>query len=315
MIKTLVLYESRYGFTKMIAKQLSLILGPAKCCRIEEQDSRYQNYDYIILCAPVYSERIDSRILSFVLQNSAGLKQKKVIALCTCLAVNFKDKYIKPLSDILGESILFSAAIPGELIIEKLNESDFELLKGFGHNTGFMLKDYRLFEQDKFITMVLGIKQRVEQSLNAWEDKRLFSYFEAFLKEHNTCVLSTGYGTRIRATPIEYIYRDGLIYLISEGGEKFANILLNKNVSIGIFNSYQNMNQLGGMQITGTAAMVGIGSEEYISFLKEKGLDYEKVIKFPVVLNLIRIKISKIEFLWSEFKAMGLETKQIASLK
>nr|WP_314465046.1 hypothetical protein [uncultured Clostridium sp.] len=31
MKNTLVLYESRYGFTKMTAKQAALVLGPGKC--------------------------------------------------------------------------------------------------------------------------------------------------------------------------------------------------------------------------------------------------------------------------------------------
>ena len=58
---------------------------------------------------------------------------------------------------------------------------------------------------------------------------------EKFIKSHNTCALATGYDDKIRCTPIEYLYLTGMFYIISEGGEKFANIMLNKNVSLSIF--------------------------------------------------------------------------------
>ena len=99
--------------------------------------------------------------------------------------------------------------------------------------------------------------------------------------------------------------------MISEGGLKFANILQNSNVSVAVFNEFQGMNQLRGMQIKGTAEIIETGSTQYLEFLAMKNLDYEYVGKLPVALHLIRIKIEKIEFLWSGFREMGVDVKQI----
>lgn len=99
--------------------------------------------------------------------------------------------------------------------------------------------------------------------------------------------------------------------MISEGGQKFANILQNPNVSVAIFNEFQGMNQLRGMQIKGMAEIIETGSTQYLEFLTMKNLDYENVRKLPVALHLIRIKIEKIEFLWSGFRKMAVDVKQI----
>jgi hypothetical protein len=104
---------------------------------------------------------------------------------------------------------------------------------------------------------------------------------------------------------------NGFFYILSEGGEKFANILRNPKVSLCIYNEYQGMNELGGIQITGSAELVGTGTGEYTSVLNKKGLDLDKINKLPISLNMIKITISKMEFLWSEFAKMGYDVKQI----
>ena len=101
------------------------------------------------------------------------------------------------------------------------------------------------------------------------------------------------------------------MYFLSEGGEKFANILLNPNVSAAVFNEFKGMNQLRGMQIKGTAELIETGSDEYREFLLLRNLKYENVMKLPSTLHLIRVRISKIEFLWSAFREMGANVKQI----
>ena len=52
----------------------------------------------------------------------------------------------------------------------------------------------------------------------------LMAKAEEFLAAHNTCALATGHGGQVRCTPIEYTYRQGCFWLLSEGGEKFRNL-------------------------------------------------------------------------------------------
>lgn len=315
MVRTLILYESKYGFTERIARNLALILGPAKYCRASEAGNDSKNYDVVVICTPAYLEMPDKRILEYLYQNADWIKQKKVILLCTCLSVSNADQYIKVLKDILGLSVVFYAAIPGDLIIEKISSSDRVLIKKFCSYTGLEFKDFKLFNKEKFVELALEIKKIKDHGQRVLERDRLKEYVDEFIAKHNTCTLTTGYAEKVRATPIEYIYRDNALYILSEGGEKFANIILNPNVSIGIFDGYVDMNKLGGMQIKGTAEIIDIGDEEYISVLMQKNLDYDKIKSLSINLNMIKINISEIEFLYSKFNQMGYDTKQLLHVK
>lgn len=311
MQMTLILYESNYGFTEMVAKNLSLILGPAKCCRASEFKGDGNGYDTIVICTPVYLEGANSKIVEYVSKNSDWIKQKKVILICTCLAVNMVHQYLKPLYAVLGESIVLQSAIGGRLILNKLNSRDHDIIRQFCNKTGFSFKDYDLFDMEKFIELALHIKTIKDSSKKPVEPELLKKYIAEFITNHNTCTLATGQGDNLRATPIEYIYKDNYLYFLSEGGQKFANILLNPNVSVCIYDAFKSMNELGGMQITGTAEILDIKSEEYSSILAYKGLNPDKISSLPVALNLIKVRTSKFEFLWSEFSKLGYSTKQI----
>ncbi len=285
MTKTLVIFESKNGFTKKIAEEVSLILGPAKCIRLSELENQNKDYEYIVLCIPVHSETIESSTLEHIYKNSDWLRQKQIIVLFTCRLENSNSRHLQPFKDIFGQSIIFSSFVSNEP-----------------------------FEKEKFIELVLNIKKVKDQGGKALEEEKLKQYVEAFLNAHNTCSLSTGYGKSVRATPIEYIYSDEALYVLSEGGEKFANILLNPNVSVGIFNDYKNMAQLSGMQITGYAEIIDIGCDEYRSVLALKSLKYAQIVSLPIALNMIKIHIRKVEYLWSGFRELNCDAKQILIL-
>ncbi len=311
MERTLILYESKYGFTEYIAKSLSLILGPARYCKVSEFKEDYKKFSAIVICTPVYLESVDKNIIEFVSKNAEWIKQKKVILLCSCLAKNLADKYLKPLTDILGDSVCLQSYIGGELILSKLSGEDYELMKSFSNKTGFPLNDCKLFDQNAFVELALNIKKIKDRSSKTLNERELKVYITDFIKNHNTCALGTGRNVAVRSTPIEYMFIDECIYIVSEGGEKFANIIINQNVSISIFESYRSMSKLAGMQIAGVAEIIEIESDEYISVMINRGLNIEEVISLPVALNLIKVHIKKIEFLWSGFAELGYDTKQI----
>ncbi len=279
MQATLILYEGRYGFTEMVAKNLSLILGPAKHCRACEFKENGDSYDTIVICTPVYFEGADCDMIEYVSKNSDWIKQKNVILIWTCLAANMAHQYFNPLNAILGESIVLQTAVG----------DDMHML----------------------IEFALNLKKIKDHSKNPVEPQLLNKYIDGFIATHNTCTLATGQGNHIRATPIEYLYKNNYIYIFSEGGLKFANILLNPNISVCIYDAYKSMSELGGMQITGTAEIIDTKTDEYLSALLYKGLNPDKIYSLPIALNLIKIHIQKVEFLWSEFSRLGYSTKQI----
>lgn len=288
MLKTLILYESKFGFTEKVARDLSLVLGPAFCSRASQFTGNWEQYDYLVICTPVYASRIDGDVLKAVLANAEQIQRKKVVLICTCSREEEADRYLKPLQDRLGDSVVLSSAIGSE------SECD--------HDSNL----------EKLIALAMKIKELKDQSYIAVsKDETIKKSIDDFLQRHNTCALATGHDGIVRATPIEYTYRNGLIYLLSEGGEKFAHILLNRWISLCIYDEFKGMNQLGGIQITGIAERIDIGCDEYCTVLREKGLDVNKIITMPISLHMIKITITKIEFLWSEFSRLGYEIKQI----
>lgn len=71
------------------------------------------------------------------------------------------------------------------------------------------------------------------------------------------------------------------------------------------------MGNLKGLQISGVAKIIDIGSKEYKKIMKIKKIKEENLKNFHINLNMIRVDINKIEFLNSDFKKMGFDIKQV----
>ncbi len=239
------------------------------------------------------------------------LSQRKVALICVCIAEQLAGRYLEPLSSVLGQNVVLKSGICGEMDMDKLSSCDRALIEGFFRNAKTSPGSLNKFDKSSFDMLALRIKEMKDEGCSRIDDDLLRKHIEDFLAEHNTCVLATGSGDRVRATPIEYMFIDGYIYMLSEGGEKFANILMNPGVSIGISDPYKSMSDLAGMQISGTAKVIEMASEEYKSILGKRKLDYEKILSLPMALNLLKIDIGKVEFLWSGFGKLGYDVKQI----
>ena len=138
----------------------------------------------------------------------------------------------------------------------------------------------------------------------------LLPHIENFIGAHNTCALATGAGEFVRCTPIEYNYYDGKFWLLSEGGRKFLALKDNNNVSLAIYDPYIGLGKLAGMQVTGKASFVETWSEEYLCLLAYKKISVESLKKLTHPLYLICITPTRIDYLWSEFKALGYDVRQ-----
>lgn len=159
-----------------------------------------------------------------------------------------------------------------------------------------------------------------EKAASYWEEKdaqsvkmepgALWVEMEKFIQEHNTCALATGCDDFVRCTPIEYSYRHGKIWLLSEGGLKFRALKNNKNVCLAIYDPYSGFNTLGGMQISGTAKLVEPMSEEYLELMAYKKISVDNLRKLQHELYLICVTPTQIDFLWSGFKKMGYDSRQ-----
>lgn len=66
---------------------------------------------------------------------------------------------------------------------------------------------------------------------------------EAFLTSRNTCALACGAGDFVRCTPLEYVWRDGAIWIFTEGGLKLHALRKNLRVSLAAFEPYAGFGQ------------------------------------------------------------------------
>lgn len=306
MNNTYIVYESKYGCTQDIAKNLAMILGPAKYCTTGQWNKEYETSDFIVIGSPIYYEQVDQKIYDFVKKNIDWLQHRKVSLFCVSLMSQGAEKYLEPLKDILGECVVSMKALGGRLELSKLDAQDFWSMQNFSRTYGFSFKDKDQYDIKQIIDYGLSIKKERDCYVEI-PKKELKTYVEQFLLEHNTCTLCSGYNRLVRGTPIEYTYKEGYLYLLSEGGTKFANLLLNEQVSIAVYEVYTGMNNLAGMQITGSAQIIEDDSKDYRLFMVEKGIEENQL---PSPLHLIKIKIEKVEFLWFEFKKMGYGIKQ-----
>ena len=58
MIRTLVLYSSKYGSTKDAARIIALITGPAVYCSVDEFKPEYREFEFVVIGSPMYQEKL-----------------------------------------------------------------------------------------------------------------------------------------------------------------------------------------------------------------------------------------------------------------
>ena len=138
----------------------------------------------------------------------------------------------------------------------------------------------------------------------------LRSAIDAFLAGHNTCALATGSGDFIRCTPLEYAWRDGAIWIFSEGGLKFRGLKENRNVSVAVFEPYDGFGKLASAQVMGTAELVPAGDPAFAEAAAAKGIPATALEKVADRLHLIKITPSHIDLLRSDLKAQGYDARQ-----
>ncbi|SFR55983.1 pyridoxamine 5'-phosphate oxidase family protein [Anaeromicropila populeti] len=143
----------------------------------------------------------------------------------------------------------------------------------------------------------------------------LNDWLKEMIGHHNTCTLCTGFGTNIRATPIEFTYHEEAFYFLSEGGEKFANLAVNPNVCIALYQEYSGFDKLEGIQVCGAAMFVDLFSEEYNTVITKRQLTPEQLKKLPVTLHMIKVLPHRFELLNSLFRKSGYEAKQVKELE
>jgi len=169
-------------------------------------------------------------------------------------------------------------------------------------------------DPESFIAAGLALRRRFLRTAPGMPAEELRALIFAELAARNTCTLCTGHGDEVRATPIEYLLLDDRLYLLSEGGEKFAHLHLNPHVSVAVYDPYVSMDALFGLQLSGRATLVPPGSPESDRVLEARGLSASRLARLPVLVHLIRIDLEEAELVSSEAKRRGFAARQRTSL-
>ena len=133
---------------------------------------------------------------------------------------------------------------------------------------------------------------------------------DGFLAAHSTCALATGSGDFVRCTPLEYAWRDGAIWIFSEGGLKFHGLRDNKNVSVAVFEPYTGFGKLASAQVTGAAEIIDADDPAFAAAAAAKGIPAAALEKVAARLHLIKVSPSRIDYLSSDLKAQGYDARQ-----
>jgi hypothetical protein len=146
----------------------------------------------------------------------------------------------------------------------------------------------------------------MEKELNREELQRLIV---DLLIEQTLCVIATCSENLPRASTVEYFPIATTIYILTEGGVKIENIHHNPNVSVAIHAPFAGWQTVRGLQMTGIAEIGRRGSSVY-----EEGLDaFNKrrghISNVPDIMNIIKVKPSKIEYLDTAIANKGFKVR------
>ncbi len=166
--------------------------------------------------------------------------------------------------------------------------------------------------------------EEYKQAANYWieidkkgphvEREVLLQRMERYIKENDTCALATAYNGNVRCTPIEYVYHEGNFYIFTEGGEKFANLEHNKNVSLAIFDKFQGFHKLHSVQVFGIAEIIDRKTDKYSEIAAVKGLKPERLEAMNHILHLIKIRPTEMNYIDSTLKQEEMSIRQKITL-
>lgn len=308
---TLILYESTYGIGEIVANSICPVLGPAKSFDINDIPQNIKYYSNIVLIFSFYEQDDYEKILKYIENNKDDFNKKRVAIVCIGISKIECLNKIDKMKTILNKQDAFSKFIKEEIFMNKLSDEDKDKIKSCYLKYGIPFSDLEQIDDSEILRLSEDMREYFNTPQFIPPVNVTKKEIESFLINKNTCTLATGYGDFVRATPLEYIYYNGNIYIISEGGLKFIGLSKNNKVSLCVYEDYKNMNNLCGLQISGEAEILKPWSDEYMDVLNRKDLKIENISKLPFDMNVIKIIPTKYEFLYSKFKNLGFDSKQI----
>lgn len=310
MDNTLIIYEGKYGIAKRTADSLGYLIGNTKVCPVIEVVNDLLKYDNVVLVFSFYGPFTGAKTKTYLKTHKESLKDRRIGLIGVGLSDFDFMPQIKDITGIIGKPVDYTYFVEGELRINKISKEDLEALERFKKVTGMEVIDRGNFDINQVIATANTLRPILKSCAVPMEKKKLWGEIQKYIEKHNTLALATANGEIPRCSPVEYQYINEKFYIITEGGEKFAGILKGNLVSFSIYDNYENMGKVRGMQITGTSEIVPLFSEEYYQVFKGKKIYNEVIGRLPIDLYVISLTPFKFEYLNATFRKQGYDAKQ-----
>ncbi|MCK5559994.1 MAG: flavodoxin domain-containing protein [Thermoplasmata archaeon] len=163
MSHAIILYATRYGSTREIAEALATKLElPYKNVSEISDGSELENYDYLILGAPVYFDDIFEDMKHFITSFFIKIGQKKLITFAVYGAVkgHIDKDYAKTFAEYFQPNPILSLDFIGRATKSSLGEEDYKKLEIFYKNRlDAELNDFDYFDENKIDEAAVKIKE------------------------------------------------------------------------------------------------------------------------------------------------------------
>ena len=284
MANTLILYDGKLSSTERVANSLGMIIGNVCIAEISEAPEDISPYDGFCFIFNFYGALTAGKTRQYLTAHREAMVGRRIALVGMGFSDNGFTKYVVDMEDAVGEGI----SITGMFISDEnqVFESGFQIARMF------------------------------RAPWNEMDPDELTSIIDDYIEAHTTLALATAGKGNVRCTPLEYIYHDGVFYIVTEGGLKFRSLLSNDDISAAIFEPYDgSMDHISGLQFSGKAVIVERGSDEYWEVLGQKHVTREACENLPVELFIVRIIPLRYEFLSSKFNEDGYDAKQFVNTR
>lgn len=310
MNNTLILYEGKYGTTKKTAVIFGYIIGNTKVLDIVDAPKSLEKYANIIFAFALYGPYTASKTKEYMSKYNKQFIGKKICLAGIGLSKADFNNHLNSVREILSRTEECNTFVEGELRLENLSQIDLNALEKFSLKTGLTVINRGNYNVNKVVEAAIDLKNKINSIESVMDRTILKEEIDKFIAGHNTFALSTGIADYERCTPLEYQYINNSFYIITEGGLKFKGILQNENVSVSIYDNYESMANLKGIQIAGHAEILPLFSDEYCRVIENRGIKLNVVKEMSINLYVIKITPKIFEFLNSDFKKRGYDSKQ-----
>lgn len=314
MVNTLVIYEGKYGTTRQVAHNVAAIIGNCKVKPIDEAPQQLNAFQNVVLvfCFRGYDTLSHTR--PYLKERQQQLKDKKLAVIGIGLTMADLAAYVKLVNDIIPVKKAMTYFVQGQLRIKELTAEDCKVLEAFTKKVKIPFQDMGRLNLKKVGEVGTQLRGQLHVDNNPMQVEDLKREIDGFINKHNMLALATGSGNEVRCSPVEYIYEDECFFIITEGGLKFRGLTQNNKVSFSIYDAYEGMDKLGGLQVTAKAQIVPMFSVEYIKIMGVRGIKIETLQKLPIDLYMVKLQPLKYEFLYSPLAKSGYEAKQCLSI-